>query len=126
MTHVTNDQAEIRRFLEEASVTTEGRLDELGRYAAMVRLPLERKRLPADPRGLEWFVFENDVVRLDIEARPSYCNRGAYKVLAESKDPSKLIVDFADAFPRYYFFPMACALEMAEWLRQRRQLPGSK
>lgn len=122
MTRVTNDPEAVKKFLHDASCTTPGRLDELEALARMVGIPL--KRCGGDMDIPEpWLVFENDLVRIDIEARPSYCDRGAYKVLAESKDPTQLVVDHHDLFPRYYFFPMTCALEMAEWLRRRKQLP---
>ena len=56
-----------------------------------------------------------------IEQRPSYCDRGRWLVGATSKDDTRLCIDLADGFPRYYFGAEALCSELVAWLKARKQ-----
>ena len=55
-------------------------------------------------------------VRIFIERRPYYCDRGRYGFWAESKVNEKLTIDFADGFPRYFFSLQRAFDEMYDWI----------
>ncbi len=54
-----------------------------------------------------------------ITERPYYCDRGRWQLNAESTDPAKLTIDWADGFPRYYFHEDSLVMELATWLMTR-------
>lgn len=51
---------------------------------------------------------------MTIEYRPSYCDRGCFKVLCDLPD-----IDSADGFPRYYMNEAAMKLEVISFLNWR-------
>lgn len=53
-----------------------------------------------------------------VHKRPSYCDRGRYGYLVEVKRGfhDKLNIDWADAFPRYFFDLQRSLDEMNDWV----------
>ncbi len=66
--------------------------------------------------------FEADfpLVGMWITKRPHYCNRGAYQWNVETKDHTKITIDGADMFPRYYFFLDSMVKEINAWIEKRK------
>lgn len=61
--------------------------------------------------------------QITIEPRPPYCDRGNFIVKVFPRGDYALSLDEYDAFPRYYFGPLACADEIQAWMNARRLLP---
>lgn len=64
-------------------------------------------------------------VSIWVELRPTYCNRGTFLVNANSNDPARITIDWADGFPRYYFSAECCVSELLAWMAAR-ELPESR
>ena len=64
-------------------------------------------------------------VKIYIEKRNWYCDRGRYGFWAESKNDDKVCIDFADGFPRYFFSLQRAFDEMHDWI-EFRQLNNPK
>ena len=63
--------------------------------------------------------IDAEPIKVGILARPDYCDRGRWWVMAESIDHMRLCIDHADQFPRYYFFTESLVNEMAHWIQLR-------
>ena len=46
-------------------------------------------------------------------------DRGNWLFMAGSLDPTKVTIDEADGFPRYYFDDECCVKEVCAWIRAR-------
>lgn len=81
-----------------------------------------------DLKGLEVKFFSADgyaeidlpLVKITIEKRPYYCDRGRYGFWADSKDDSQVTIDFADFFPRYFFSLQRAMDEINDWIEIRK------
>ena len=81
-----------------------------------------------DPRpgdGGRYFDLSVGPARLCVIERPPYCDRGRFQVQVDTADILALDLDALDGFPRYYFDPMACAIEITLWLAARGLLEVS-
>lgn len=76
--------------------------------------------------GVLFWDYHLPDVRISIEPRPHYCDRGKWlaHVLVRHglEHPHRLTVDFADLWPRMYFDLDRAKLECEAWLRARGQL----
>ena len=64
--------------------------------------------------------------RVYRDASIHYCDRGRWLLNADSKDPTKITLDWADGFPRYYFEDECLLREMKAWLFARGQFGSMK
>jgi len=60
-------------------------------------------------------------LKITVELRPIYCDRGNF--LVKVHGDLAIALDADDGFPRYYFGPLACADEILAWMRVRKLLP---
>lgn len=75
-----------------------------------------------DMPGLErYLLICNPQAHLYVEQRPGYCDRGRVivKVFPRVGSDLELSFDGQDGFPRYYFDPDACAVEIHAWMKVR-------
>ena len=80
-----------------------------------------KEELTVALKTVGYFDIYTEFIHVWISPRPDYCDRGSYLVNAESTDYSKLTIDGADFFPRYYFGFDAMMSELEAWLRKRGQ-----
>jgi hypothetical protein len=59
-------------------------------------------------------------VRIYLERRNFYCDRGRFGFWAESTEPEKVCIDYADGFPRYFFSLQRAFDEMNDWVEFRK------
>jgi hypothetical protein len=52
-----------------------------------------------------------------IQKRPYYCDRGRFSFTIQSQNLSKVWIDEADAFPRYFFKLQNAFDELNEWIK---------
>lgn len=78
--------------------------------------------LPEPEAPLREMIVNLPNVEIRIEKRNFYCNRGRYGFWAMVKDgrEHKLDIDFADAFPRYFFSLQRALDEMNDWVQMRK------
>lgn len=79
------------------------------------------------PWGVEGWVFFTDYegkqgeYRLTAQRRPSYCDRGDWQMLVDSRG-AKSPLDGADGFPRYFFGnEVAVKQQFALWVAKRKE-----
>ena len=79
----------------------------------------ERRGTPLPWRSVDGYEdLRAGPVYITVESRPAYCDRGRWIVKASSNSPM-LVIDYADAFPRYYFDRECLEIEMTAWLSAR-------
>lgn len=85
-----------------------------------VALLLSDKGLTVEPGDTgTYFDIHIGPALVTVLERPPYCDRGRFQVQVDTTDILALDLDHADGFPRYYFDPAACALEVILWLGAR-------
>lgn len=78
--------------------------------------------LVGPPRfGHEYLELSGEGFSILIEARPPYCDRGAFivNVMVEPGYHDRIVIDAADCFPRYYFHFKNAMEEIRAWISRR-------
>jgi hypothetical protein len=68
----------------------------------------------------EWFELDYRGVKITIEPRPRYCDRGNW--YAKIFPAGKVWIDAADGWPRYYFDLETAKRECEAFLKKRENL----
>ena len=86
---------------------------------------LGERGLPATSQeGGRWLEIKVPQASITIEPRPIYCDRGNFLVKVTPEGDLALSLDEQDGFPRFYFGVLACADEIAAWMRVRGIFPA--
>ena len=76
-----------------------------------------------DGHGCHWIAGAH--CRIWMQARPPYCDRGAWLAHVEllpHRTVKDLHIDSADGWPRYYFDLDRAKAEIEAWLRKRKEV----
>jgi hypothetical protein len=65
------------------------------------------------------YEIRGDQLIVYLEPRPTYCDRGHWKALADTLPGSKVELDAQDGWPRYYMDRDRAIAELTDWIEDR-------